>query len=169
VELLANALLKLDADVPIEWVHFGTFMDKDEVYCGNVRQLFRDLENKTDLRFRLMHTTPNHEIRAFYESNKVDLFISVSDSEGIPISMMEAACASIPMIGTRVGGVEEIIHHERNGFLLKATVSEDEIAETILRFINLQPEFRESMGNQSRKIWKPDLIHPSIPGFLQMT
>ena len=50
--------------------------------------------------------------------NYIDALINVSESEGLPFSMMEAISFGIPVIGTNVGGVKEIINTD-TGILLE--------------------------------------------------
>ena len=50
--------------------------------------------------------------------NYIDALINVSESEGLPFSMMEAISFGIPVIGTNVGGVKEIINND-TGILLE--------------------------------------------------
>ena len=44
--------------------------------------------------------------------------MNVSESEGIPVSIMEASSFGIPVIATNVGGVGEIVENGYNGLLL---------------------------------------------------
>jgi glycosyltransferase involved in cell wall biosynthesis len=46
-----------------------------------------------------------------------DLFLLSSVSEGIPLTLVEAMLARIPVVATRVGGVPEVIEHEVSGLL----------------------------------------------------
>jgi len=50
---------------------------------------------------------------------KYDAMISMSKSEGVPTSMLEAISVNLPVIAYDVDGVSEIIHSGRNGVLLK--------------------------------------------------
>ena len=59
----------------------------------------------------------NREIFEFYKNNEIDWFINLSDNEGIPVTMMEAMSFGIPVLGTDVGGVSEIIRNGYNGYL----------------------------------------------------
>lgn len=54
-----------------------------------------------------------------YEKESFDLFVNVSSSEGIPVSIMEAMSFGIPCIATDVGGSGEIVIDRYNGILLK--------------------------------------------------
>ena len=49
---------------------------------------------------------------------EVFFFVNVSESEGIPVSIMEAASFGIPIIATDVGGTSEIVDNS-NGFLIE--------------------------------------------------
>ncbi|MBN1480981.1 glycosyltransferase [candidate division KSB1 bacterium] len=62
--------------------------------------------------------------------NSADIFLLASKSEGIPISLLEAMSAGLPVIATRVGGMPEIVQHRVNGLLIKANAP-SAIAESI--------------------------------------
>jgi len=47
----------------------------------------------------------------------LDAVLCASRSEGMPVALIEAAAASLPVVATSVGGVPEIVAHERTGFL----------------------------------------------------
>ncbi len=53
----------------------------------------------------------------------LDLVLLTSRSEGLPVALIEAAAAGKPVVAANVGGVCEIVAHERTGFL-GATVDE---------------------------------------------
>ena len=45
-----------------------------------------------------MGEVENKEAKAFFLNNAVDFFINASESEGVPVSIMEAMSASVPAI-----------------------------------------------------------------------
>jgi len=47
-----------------------------------------------------------------------DFFINPSLSEGLPNVVLEAMATGIPILATSVGGVPEIISHQKNGYLV---------------------------------------------------
>lgn len=51
--------------------------------------------------------------------NISDIYLQPSRTEGLSLSIMEALNYSLPVIGTRVGGIPEIVHEGENGYLLK--------------------------------------------------
>ncbi|AHK20221.1 glycosyl transferase [Yersinia similis] len=56
------------------------------------------------------------EIENFSAFNQYDVFVLTSDSEGLPMSALEAATAGVPLILSDVGGCNEVI--DGNGLLI---------------------------------------------------
>jgi len=50
--------------------------------------------------------------------NAADLFVMPSLSEGLPLAVLEAMAAEVPVVATAVGGIPELIHHGRTGWLV---------------------------------------------------
>jgi glycosyltransferase involved in cell wall biosynthesis len=48
-----------------------------------------------------------------------DIFTLTSRKEGLPYSLLEAGLASLPVIASNVGGIEEIIESEKTGLLIR--------------------------------------------------
>jgi glycosyltransferase involved in cell wall biosynthesis len=46
-----------------------------------------------------------------------DAFVSASRGEGMPVTFLEAMCARLPVIGTSIPGVEEVVDDGTTGFL----------------------------------------------------
>jgi L-malate glycosyltransferase len=64
-----------------------------------------------------------------------DVFLLTSISEGIPLTIIEAMAAGVPVVATRVGGITEMIIHEKTGCLAGAGDAET-LADQILRLIS---------------------------------
>ena len=113
-----NVIPKLLAGLnnPIEWIHFG-----DGPYRLKVEEEIQKLPS--NIKAELRGNIDNSEIIAFYRNNHVDAFLSLSLSEGIPVSMMEAQSFSIPLIAYPVGGIPEIIKNRETGILLSSSDS----------------------------------------------
>jgi glycosyltransferase involved in cell wall biosynthesis len=78
----------------------------------------------------------------------VDITISTSDNEGMPIALIEAQLAGIPVIATNVGSNSEVIQNQVTGFVIKNDVTKfDSLLEN---FIN-QPNLINVMGNKAKK------------------
>ncbi len=72
------------------------------------------------------------EVPSFSTFNEYDVFMLISDSEGLPISAIEAMSAGLPLILSNVGGCAELIND--NGVLIN-NIPKD--IETVLQAIYL--------------------------------
>jgi glycosyltransferase involved in cell wall biosynthesis len=75
-----------------------------------------------------------------------DAILLTSRSEGLPIALIEAAAASRPVVASDVGGVGEIVAHERMGFLGQG---KDELAFGLARLLE-EPHLGQAMGRRAR-------------------
>jgi len=129
----------------LEWHHLGH------------GPLYKRLEKaarrtfSTNVRWSFHGQLPNREVIEFYRTHHVDVFVNVSASEGIPVSIMEAQSCGIPVIATAVGGTPEIVSSE-NGILLDGDVMATQIADALERLI-LNPEKMAVMRRKSKQTW----------------
>jgi glycosyltransferase involved in cell wall biosynthesis len=77
-----------------------------------------------------------------------DVFAFPSDFEAMPLSVIEAAACGLPCATTRVGGIPDVIAHERNG-LLSAPGDADALYEHLLRLAR-EPDLRHALGRAAR-------------------
>ncbi len=59
-----------------------------------------------------------------------DAAILLSDNEAVPLAMIEAGFAGLPVVATNVGSMADVVINEENGFLVGLKI--DEIAEKVL-------------------------------------
>lgn len=78
-----------------------------------------------------------------------DIFLLPSLTEGLPLSVLEAMSAGLPVIATRVGGVPEVLSEGREGFLVEPN-RPDQLAEAIER-LTQDPSLRATLGENGRK------------------
>jgi glycosyltransferase involved in cell wall biosynthesis len=67
-----------------------------------------------------------------------DVVILSSWSEGLPQSVLQALAASVPVVATKVGGVPEVVIHEKTGYLVEAGDHEG-LARQVIRVLS-EPE-----------------------------
>jgi len=79
-----------------------------------------------------------------------DVFVLSSNFEGLPLTIIEAMFAGLPVVATKVSGVPELVFPERNGFLTIPGNPED-LAQKILLLVE-DTTLRKRMGQESRKI-----------------
>ena len=83
---------------------------------------------------------------------KSDVFILVSKSEGLPISVIEAMREGLPIIGSNAGGIPELVINGVNGFVTETDPSN--IAHSMLRMIEMGAHIRSEYGNKSYEFFK---------------
>lgn len=146
VELIVHALAEIK-NTKISWVHFG-----DGPQLETVKALAKELlpdHIKAEFKGRVT----NQEIVHWYAENKPSLFINVSTTEGVPVSIMEVMSFGIPVIATNVGGNAEIVN-SKNGYLVEANISPSDLAVTIESFFELRLEKKELKQQASFDAWK---------------
>lgn len=82
-----------------------------------------------------------------------DVFLLPSLKEGMPYVILEAGAAGLPVIASHVGGIPEIIIHEKNGLLIDPNNYKTIVSafETLFE----TPELRQQLGDElKRKIEK---------------
>lgn len=136
-------------DIQIHWVHFGSGELEKEII--KEASLLTSLNPKITVEFK--GQCSNKAVLDYYETHPVDLFINVSLSEGLPISIMEAMSFAIPTIATDVGGTSEIVNSS-NGFLLTPMFSNDEFVATLTKFTKLTLDERDQLSHSAFKTWQ---------------
>ncbi|SCX96769.1 glycosyltransferase family 4 protein [Desulfoluna spongiiphila] len=63
------------------------------------------------------------DMPTFYRS--IDIYLNTSVHEGIPMSILEAMAAGVPVVAPDVGGIGEIITHGTDGYLMPTRHPED--------------------------------------------
>lgn len=95
---------------------------------------------------------PNEEVFSFYRNNPVDVFLNLSRSEGIPVSIMEAIACGIPVIAQDVGGVPEIVS-DQSGILVPRQTPVEEIAKKLIELI-IDRSLYMAKKSGGRRIWE---------------
>lgn len=150
IELIIDALALLPEEVNVEWNHFG---DGSERHVLEQRAV-QKLSAKGNIHWNFHGYVCNCELPQKYRELDAALFITTSSTEGVPVSIMEAAAMGIPAIGTAVGGIPEIISDGETGFLLPANPTKEEISEAILKFYAMPQQQRDTMSDSAMALWQ---------------
>ena len=147
VDLIARALGVLDAaGIAVAWTHYGDGATMDAVRAVTDRYAAVHAE--------LCGRVPHAALLDAYAKRHFDLFVNVSTTEGLPLSIMEACGFGIPVVATSVGGIPEIVRDGENGFLLPPDLDERMLADAIMRFMALGEGRRLEMRRASRRVWE---------------
>ena len=77
----------------------------------------------------------------------IDILVSSSRLEGLPMVVLEAMASCLPVIASSVGDVSKLIHDGRTGLLIPPDNAEM-LASAILRLIG-DPEMRRQLGSSA--------------------
>lgn len=132
VELIANfayTFAETHPNLRVQWEHFG-----DGEPRAAIETQLSSLPQLPNFSYTLHGMVRKPEILLSYAQPRRAILVNTSTSEGLPVSMMEAIAMGIPLVGTDVGGVREIIL-PKSGYLLPATPQQADFnhgIETIL-------------------------------------
>jgi len=130
-----------------KFVHIGGLRNDNEVnkrYENQLISLVKNLKKEQQVIWLGKRNDIKDILPAF------DVYVHPSSSEGLPVSLMEAASAGLPLIGTDVGGIPELIKHEKNGLLLKYGDWQTLHDDMELLWENF--DLRKQYGDKARKI-----------------
>jgi glycosyltransferase involved in cell wall biosynthesis len=155
IPLIIESLSRI-CEINIHWIHIGDIVD---VRDGPERQRINSLackllENKKNITYEFKGMMVNDSIMDFYNENYFDCFINLSESEGLPVTMMEAISFGIPIIAMDVGGISEIVNNDDIGILLSSKSGIPEIKDALIRFYNLPENKKSMMRFNARLLWE---------------
>ena len=143
--IIAKAIGRLS--FPIQWTHIGDgpLMNELSALCKAI--------DKNNIAVNLLGRMTNENVHQIYRQQQFDLFINVSQSEGVPFSIMEALSYSIPVMATAVGGTPEIVDHSC-GLLLPVDLSNELLSDHLVYFYSLEVTKKIAMRTDARKRWE---------------
>lgn len=153
-----NRFASRTSAIRIKWTHFGdgTLFAalKEQVASFAARNLEVDLKGGQ----------LNSVVKAFYADTPVDLFLNLSESEGIPVSFMEAMSYGVPVMATNVGGVEEILNNDC-GFLVDAGATVEQVVTDLCSIASDRVQLLEKSQHSSqlwRERYSADMTYPTL-------
>lgn len=144
VHLIAEILKFISFDV--SWVHIGSGEELEVVKSS--------LENvPANVSFELKERFDSHAgLITFFQDTNINLFINVSETEGLPVTIQEALSFGIPCLATDVGGTSEVVN-SYTGILINKDFNPKEVAQKIIKFKDSEKNTLE-FRMQIRKFWE---------------
>jgi glycosyltransferase involved in cell wall biosynthesis len=124
VALIADALREVQ--FPVHWTHVGDGPQMDELR-RKVAALPPNVET------HLAGAIPTDRLLAFYRERPVDVFVNVSTSEGVAMTILECLSSGVPVLASDVGGSSEVVDDSVGG-LLPADLTPQRLATVLGRF-----------------------------------
>lgn len=149
VNRIVEALALLDRKgIKIEWTHIGGGTELDSLKQNAKNQL-------SNISVKFLGDTPNTRVMELYRDRPFDVFVNVSSSEGLPVSIMEAISFGMPVIATDVGGTSEIAITGVTGLLLPDEFKNEELSEAIEKFYHAKEDWEyQKYRMQCRSYWE---------------
>lgn len=144
---IADALSQIE-DIQIEWTHYGSGEQFEHLKKYAAEKL------GPNICANFAGTVSNPDLMLRYQNNDYHLFVNVSESEGVPVSIMEAMSFGIPVVATDVGGVGEIVSNRENGLLLEMNFFDNDLANAIREFFGMNNAQYSTYRYNARRIWE---------------
>lgn len=111
-------------------------------------------ELELDKRVVFLGALSHKELPQIYASADIfcapSIIASDGDVDGVPTVLLEAEASGLPIVGTKVGGIPEVIVHNENGFLVEEK-DENELSQC-LKVLVEDKSIRMKMAEKSRII-----------------
>jgi glycosyltransferase involved in cell wall biosynthesis len=105
------------------------------------------LRQRADDRFRFRSGLPFEDLKAAYRA--ADLFVHLSESEGLSTVTLEAMNAGLPVVATPPGALADVLADGRTGAVLSMPPDPDEVAGVLSRYLDA-PDMRATIGEHNR-------------------
>ena len=140
---LINAFVLIAEDFPSAQL-FIVGKDENKSYAANLREQIK----KLGLNDRVQFIGPQPQSELAIWMAKASVLVLPSMSEGLGRVIIEAMATGTPVIGSRVGGIPELVEDGVRGFLVPPG-DEKALAEK-LRWILSNPDKSRAMGESGR-------------------
>ena len=108
--------------IKLKWIHFGSGKQ-----LTSLKNLI-EINKMSNITVELRGFVAPAQLHEWYATHEVDIFINLSISEGLPVSLMEAIGYKIPILATDAGGTNEICNPE-TGYLLPVYFTQNQFEE----------------------------------------
>ena len=120
IHVLIKAIKLLSTDVPIKVTFFCSDIEwQEKEYGQKIKQLLEE-----DSRFVIQYAVPNGELLNLLTNYDVCVVPSLWLETG-PLIVLEAFAAGIPVIGSRLGGIAELVQDGVDGLLFEPGNSQE--------------------------------------------
>jgi glycosyltransferase involved in cell wall biosynthesis len=91
---------------------------------------------------------PGYREKASAYMSRFDVFVLSSLTEGLPVTLLEAMRAGVPVVATAVGGIPEVLRRSGAGLMVDSADSRG-LAEKLSRLYH-DPELRAELGRRGK-------------------
>ncbi len=129
----------------VDWTHIGAG-DAFDIEAFVIPRI-----KGKDKKLNLFGEVSREVVLRYMKEEAISVFVNLSDSEGIPVTIMEAISFGIPVVATDVGGVSEIVN-DRTGVLVDSNTT----AEALVTIFEKKAPtmFKEEFRKGVREFWE---------------
>lgn len=135
--------------------------DKIKIECVIYGMCEKNVENEIGLKCHILGTIKDTDkLVSIY--NSCDLFIIPSIAENYPNVILEANACGLPVLGTAVGGIPEMIKENVNGMLIKKLTVDSftsQLSSVLSKLNDFNPEIIRSIVIENNSYDKVMKIH----------
>jgi len=158
IDLVLKAISEFPRDLQKKIVYHIVGAIKDTAYYEELKGLY----NSLNCEFNIKYEGQQDDVYKYL--NRSDIFILPSREEGFGLVLLEAMDCSLPIIGSTVGGIPEIIKDGYNGFLFEKNKHDD--LEGKLKSLIENPALREKFAANSKTRLKYFSIDQTVQKYL---
>ena len=154
LDKIIDALCVFNDDFDFVWHHIG--WGDSEFEKSFKETVSKKIEAKNNIHVNFHGRYSKEEVRDFLQMVPVDFIVNSSDTEGVPVSLMEAAASGIPAIAFDVGGIPAVVRDGQNGILIsnKQKTPSYALFEAISSFIQLPESQKIIMSDRAIALWE---------------
>lgn len=148
IKAIYICIKRLNLPVTVEWA--GEIVDKN--YYAECCNLIKDLDIEISWVWLGVRSDINHLMLQH------DALVAPSLFEGYPNAICEALASGLPVLGSNVCDIPQLVKHGVSGFLFNP-ISPESIASAIAEFFNQNSDQRKLMSENCRNFATANLSH----------
>lgn len=149
-------------NAPVVWTHYGNGDLMEEI-----QQYAKAKLNSSNITVIWKGRVSNKDLMNELQLTCFDLMVNVSDSEGLPVSLMETMSLGLPCFATDVGGTSELVKDHENGYLVSPEIATNKLASLLSHFTSIQDELIIMRTNARSKWEKMFSAEKNYPSFIK--
>jgi glycosyltransferase involved in cell wall biosynthesis len=122
---------------------------EQQTHRGYARWIYQLAHSLGLNRDRLIFAGAQQDVHRWYSAFDINVISSTPASEGTTTTGMEAAACGVPVVATDVGGVREVVHHQRTGIVVPPGDVES-MGSALKRLID-SPALRHQLSLEARR------------------
>jgi glycosyltransferase involved in cell wall biosynthesis len=133
---------------PVRWLHIGGGAGEAALraYAAKV------LGTRHDIEFTITGQVEPARVADIYRTHPFDVFVNVSQNEGVPVAIMEAMRVGLPTVAPALGGIPELVDAE-TGVLYPPQGGAQAVLAALLSVAHLPPAKAEAMRRAAQARW----------------